>query len=72
MQEGPTLALALDAHLSHPQPFAAGDLRPYADAEMPACQRESLHRRTVMKRARSRARRGTLLAELEARYQAAG
>jgi hypothetical protein len=68
VQEGPTLLLALDAHLSHPEPFGAEDLRPYRDAQAPRCQREALHRRKIMRKARSTKRRGQLLAELERRY----
>jgi hypothetical protein len=44
VQEGPTLVLALDAHLAHPQPFTAADLRPYKDVPAPRCQREAIHR----------------------------
>ncbi|SRR6266852_4544842 len=29
IQEGPTLLLALDAHIAHPEPFTASDLWPY-------------------------------------------
>jgi hypothetical protein len=54
VQEGPTLLLALDAHLTHPQPFTAEDLSPYQDATAPACQAEAIHRRKVMRKARSK------------------
>ena len=70
VQEGPTLVLALDAHLSHPEPFDAEDLRAYRDARPPRHQLESIHRRKVMRKARSKKRRGSLLAELERRYLA--
>jgi len=70
VQEGPTLVLTLDAHLSHPEPFGAEDLLPYRTARPPRHQREALHRRTVMRKARSKKKRGTLLAELERRYLA--
>ena len=33
--EGPTLALTLDAHLQHPEPFTAADLAPYRSAQPP-------------------------------------
>ena len=68
VQEGPTLLLALDAHLAHPEPFTAADLWPYRHSPAPACQRQALHRRTIMRRARSKKKRPVLLAELEYRY----
>jgi hypothetical protein len=70
VQEGPTLVHALDAHLSHPEPFGAEDLLPYRGARPPECQRQAIHRRTIMRRARSQTKRPKLLAELERRYQA--
>jgi hypothetical protein len=54
VQEGPTLMLALDAHLAHPDPFTVDDLRPYQDASAPACQDEAIHRRKLMRKARSK------------------
>jgi hypothetical protein len=69
VQEGPTLVHALDAHLAHPGPFTAEDLLPYRTAQEPACQREALHRRKVMKKARSKKQRPILLADLERRYR---
>ena len=68
VQEGPTLLLALDAHIDHPEPFRAEDLRPYRHAPAPTCQRQAMHRRTVMRQARSKKRRPLLLADLERRY----
>jgi hypothetical protein len=68
VQEGPTLLLALDAHIAHPEPFSAADLWPYRHSPTPACQRQALHRRTIMRRARSKKKRSRLLAELERRY----
>lgn len=68
VQEGPTLLLALDAHGDHPEPFLPVDLQPYANATAPPCQHEAIHRRRIMRKARSRKKRGLLLAELEARY----
>jgi len=68
VQEGPTLLLALDAHLAHPGPFTGADLRPYRHCPVPACQRQALHRRTMMRQARSTKQRPGLLAELERRY----
>jgi hypothetical protein len=54
VQEGPTLMLTLDAHLGHPEPFTGEDLRPYQGATAPACQEEALHRRKIMRKARSK------------------
>ena len=68
VQEGPTLVLALDAHLQHPNPYTAAELRPYRDAPMPLCQEQALHRRAIMRRARSGKNRPILLTELEQRY----
>ena len=69
VQDGPTLVLALDAHVAHPGPFTADDLLPYRTAREPPCQREALHRRKIMRKARSKKKRPILLAELERRYR---
>jgi hypothetical protein len=71
VQEGPTLVHALDAHHAHPEPFGVDDLSPYRSARAPACQRQAIHRRKVMRKARSKTKRPKLLADLERRYQAA-
>jgi hypothetical protein len=71
VQEGPTLVLVLDAHQAHPGPFTAEDLVPYRRARAPACQRQAMDRRKIMRRARSKKKRTELLAELERRYLAA-
>jgi hypothetical protein len=71
VQEGPTLVHALDAHHTHPEPFDVDDLLPYRSARAPACQRQAIHRRKVMRKARSKTKRPKLLADLERRYQAA-
>jgi hypothetical protein len=71
VQEGPTLVHALDAHHTHPEPYGVADLLPYRWARAPACQCQAIHRRKVMRKARSRTKRPKLLAELERRYQAA-
>ena len=71
VQEGPTLVHALDAHHSHPEPFGVDDLLPYRSARAPECQRQAIHRRRVMRKARSKTKRPKLLADLEQRYQAA-
>jgi hypothetical protein len=68
VQEGPTLLLALDAHVTHPEPFTVTDLLPYRHSPAPACQEHALQRRTIMRRARSKKQRLVLLAELEQRY----
>lgn len=68
VQEGATLMLALDAHRHHPQPFTEADLRPYRDAEVPTSQKEVMHRRKVMRAARSTKKRAGLLRKLEQRY----
>jgi hypothetical protein len=70
VQEGPTQVHALDAHHTHPEPFGVDDLLPYRSARAPACQRQAIHRRKVMRKARSKTKRPKLLAELERRYQA--
>jgi hypothetical protein len=54
VQEGPTLLLALDAHMTHPEPFIAHDLEPYQDASAPPCQVEAIHRRKIMRKARAK------------------
>ena len=70
VQEGPTLVHALDAHHTHPELFGVADLLPYRTARAPACQCQAIHRRKVMRKARSKTKRPKLLAELERRYQA--
>lgn len=69
VQDGPTLVLALDAHLAHPGLFTVGELLPYRTAREPPCQVEALKRRKVMRKARSKKKRPILLAELERRYR---
>jgi hypothetical protein len=71
VQEGATLLPALDAHRSHPLPFTGADLLPHRQARKPPCQVDALHRRKVMRKARSKKKRPVLLAQLERRYQAA-
>jgi hypothetical protein len=70
VQEGATMMLALDAHRHHPQPFTEEELRPYRDAEAPRSQQEVLHRRKVMRAARSTKKLAGLLRHLEAAYAA--
>lgn len=69
VQEGPTLIPALDAHALHPDPFDAGSLLPFKDAQPPSCQRAAMRRRAIMRRARSKSQRKKLLRELEQQYQ---
>jgi hypothetical protein len=54
VQEGPTLLLALDAHVTHPEPFTAHDLEQYQDVSAPTCQVEAIHRRKLRRTARSK------------------
>jgi hypothetical protein len=68
VQEGATMMLALDAHRHHPERFTEQELRPYRDSEVPDSQKEVIHRRKVMRAARSTIKRGGLLRKLEQRY----
>jgi hypothetical protein len=68
VQQGPTLMLALDAHVHHPGPFTIDDLEPYRHSRMPASQQEALERGKIMRQARSRKKRPMVLADLEKRY----
>jgi hypothetical protein len=54
VQEGPTLLLVLDAHEAHPEPFSVQDLLPYRHAQEPSDQCQALHRRKIMRKARSK------------------
>lgn len=68
VQQGPTLLLALDAHVDHDGPFTVDDLEPYRHNRVPASQQEALGRGKIMRKARSRKNRHDLLADLEKRY----
>jgi hypothetical protein len=68
VQEGATLMPALDAHKGREEPFEAEELLGYKDARPPQQEQEAMHRRKVMRRARSKKERPILLAELERRY----
>jgi hypothetical protein len=68
VQQGPTLMLALDAHVHHDGPFTADDLQPYGHARVPASQQQAVERGKIMRQARSRKKRHELLADLEKRY----
>src|SRR6266852_627974 len=68
VQQGPTLMLALDAHVHHDGPFTADDLQPYGHARVPASQQQAVERGKIMRKARSYKKRYDLLADLERRY----
>lgn len=68
VQEGPTLVLALDAHVAHPEPFTVEDLLPYRTAREPPSQAQAMDRRKIMRKARGAKTRPILLADLERRY----
>ena len=68
VRQGPTLMLALDAHVHHEKPFTADDLTPYRLADVPQSQQEAVERGKIMRKARSRKKRHALLADLEKRY----
>ena len=68
VQEGETMMLALDAHRHHPLLFSEKELRTYRDAEVPNRQKEVIHRRKVMRAARSTKKRAGLLRKLETQY----
>lgn len=69
VQEGATLMPTLDAHKDREEPFEAEELLGYKDAKPPKQEQEAMHRRKVMRRARSKKQRPILLAELEKRYR---
>lgn len=69
--EGPSLALALDAHVSHRRPFREDELRPYFGARPSAEQLDAVERRKIMWRARSYKLLPGLLAELEEKMREA-
>lgn len=65
VQEGPTLLLVLDAHREREGLFTLEELHPYRHHPLPADQEAAVHRRRVMRRARSKKQRPALLRELE-------
>lgn len=69
VQRGPSLLLALDAHLRHTEPFTYEDLAPWRNARPTASQLDCQRRRGIMRRARSTKKRPLLLADLEQRYR---
>ena len=68
VRQGPTLMLALDAHMHHDGPFTIDDLEPYGHARVPESQQQAVERGKIMRQARSRKKRPVLLADLEKRY----
>ena len=68
VRQGPTLMLALDAHVHHEEPFTVDDLTPYRLVGGPQSQQEAVERGKIMRKARSRKKRPELLADLEKRY----
>src|SRR5882672_12316924 len=68
VQQGPTLMVALDAHVHHDGSFTADDLQPYRHARVPESQQQAVERGKIMRKARSRKKRPGLLADLEKRY----
>jgi hypothetical protein len=72
VQEGPTLIPVLDAHLNRHEPFTAAELLTYRNAAVPDCQTKAIHRRKIMRKARSKKQRPILLKDLERRYRESG
>ena len=68
VRQGPTLMLALDAHVHHEEPLTVDDLTPYRLAGVPQSQQEAVERGKIMRKARSRKKRLELLEGLEKRY----
>ena len=68
VQQGPTLMLALDAHVPHDGLWTVGARAPYGQARVPASQQQAVARGKIMRQARSRKKRSVLLADLEKRY----
>ena len=69
VQQGATLMPTLDAHKDRDEPFKPEELLGYKDAKPPKQEQEAMHRRSIMRRARSKKQRPILLAELESRYR---
>ena len=68
VRQGPTLMLALDAHVHHEEPLTVDDLTPYRLAGVPQSQQDAIERGKIMRKARSRKKRPELLADLDKRY----
>jgi hypothetical protein len=71
VQEGATLMPVLDAHKEREAAYQTKELLRYKEAKPPKEEQDAMHRRKVMRRARSKKRRAGLLAELEQRYLSA-
>lgn len=69
VEEGPSLLLALDAHLSHRRPFDIEELVPYFGARPSVGELVAIERRKIMRRASSRKQRKALLTEFERRLR---
>jgi hypothetical protein len=69
VQQGATLMPALDAHKDKEGPYKPEELLDYKDVKPPCQEQQAMHRRKVMRRARSKKQRPLLLAELERRYR---
>jgi len=54
VRDGPTLALTLDAHTSHPGVFTRDDLFPFRMASLPPSQLASQQRHRIMQKSRSK------------------
>jgi hypothetical protein len=67
VQEGATLMVVLDAHREG-RVFTVGELSGYRNAQAPQDELEAMHRRKVMRKARSKKNRPKLLAHLEKQY----
>src|SRR2546430_15612718 len=63
--QGPTLMLALDAHVHHDSPFTVEDLEPYGHARVPESQQQAVERGKLIRQGRSRKKRPVVLAGLE-------
>ena len=68
VRHGPTLMLALDAHVHHDGPCTVDNLEPYGHARVPESQQQAVDRGKIMRQARSRKKRPVLLTDLEKRY----
>jgi hypothetical protein len=68
VRQGPTLMLALDAHVHHEGPCTVDALAPYGQARVPESQQQAVDRGKIMRQARSRKKRPVLLTDLEKRY----
>src|SRR2546426_7381429 len=51
VRQGPTLMLALDAHVHHDGPFTVDDLEPYGHARVPESQQQAVERGKIMRQA---------------------